>query len=123
MNSIKIDTKKLSENFFKMHCKNFSKGGEIVLHSRDGSSKKITSYDDIAQSFPHLSDDFKNKVIAECQEHQRRLTAWEKTSANFTLEGIHPTEDMKRIGFMCINREISFEQRNEMMRASIISGE
>lgn len=67
MNSIKIDTKKLSENFFKMHCKNFSKGGEIVLHSEDGSSKKITSYDDIAQSFPHLSDDFKNQVIAEYQ--------------------------------------------------------
>ncbi len=46
-----------------MHCENFSQGGEIVLHSKDGSSKKITNYDDIAQSFPHLSDDFKNQVI------------------------------------------------------------
>lgn len=122
MNSIKIDTKKLSENFFKMHCENFAKGGEIVLHSEDGSSKKITSYDDIAQSFPHLSDDFKNQVIEKCQEYQRRLTAWEQSVANFALEDIHPTEDMKRIGFMYINGEISFEQRSEMMKASILTG-
>ena len=67
MSSIKIDTKKLSENFFTMHCENFSQGGEIILHSKYGSSKKITSYDDIAQSFPHLSDDFKNQVIEKLQ--------------------------------------------------------
>ncbi|OPH37726.1 Uncharacterised protein [Moraxella lacunata] len=56
------------------------------------------------------------------QERQRRLTAWEKTLANFALEDIHPTEDMKRIGFMYINGEISFEQRSEMMKASILAG-
>lgn len=121
MNSIKIDTKKLSENFFKMHCENFSQGGEIVLHSEDGSSKKITSYDDIAQSFPHLSDGFKNQVIAKCQERQRRLTAWEQSVANFALEDIHPTEDMKRIGFMYINGEITLEEQSKMMRASILA--
>lgn len=72
MNSIKIDTKKLSENFFKMHCENFSLGGEIILNSKDGRSKKITSYDDIAQSFPHLSDDFKNQVIEKYQINKQQ---------------------------------------------------
>lgn len=55
-------------------------------------------------------------------ERQRRLTAWEKNLANFALEDIRPTEDMKRIGFMYINGEISFEQRSEMMKASILAG-
>lgn len=56
------------------------------------------------------------------QERQRRLTAWEKALANFALEDIHPTEDMKRIGFMYINGEISLEEQSRMMRASILAG-
>ncbi|MFB2539318.1 MULTISPECIES: antitoxin VbhA family protein [unclassified Acinetobacter] len=54
------------------------------------------------------------------KERQRRLLAWNDTKANFALEDIHPTEDMIRIGFMYINGEISFEQRAEMMKESIL---
>lgn len=61
------------------------------------------------------------KLMIDEKERQRRLTAWEKTLANFALENIHPTEDMKRIGFMYINGEISFEKRSEMMKASILA--
>lgn len=56
------------------------------------------------------------------QERQRRLTAWEQSVANFALEDIHPTEDMKRIGFMYINGEITLEEQSKMMRASILAG-
>lgn len=55
-------------------------------------------------------------------ERQKRLIAWEKALANFALEDIHPTDEMIRIGFMYISGEISFEQRSEMMRASILAG-
>lgn len=55
-------------------------------------------------------------------ERQKRLTAWEKTVANFALEDIHPTEEMTRIGFMYINGEITFEQRSQMMKKSILTG-
>lgn len=61
-------------------------------------------------------------LVITPQERQRRLTAWEKTLANFALEDIHPTENMERIGFMYINGEISFEQRSEMMKDSILVG-
>lgn len=54
------------------------------------------------------------------QERQKRLTAWKKTAASFALEGIHPTEEMERIGFMYINGEISFEQRARMMKESVL---
>lgn len=55
------------------------------------------------------------------KERQRRLTAWEQSVANFALEDIRPTEDMKHIGSMYINGEITLEEQSEMMRASILS--
>lgn len=43
------------------------------------------------------------KLMINKKERQCRLTAWEQSVAKFALEDIHPTEDMKCIGFMYIN--------------------
>lgn len=69
-----------------------------------------------------VSTQKKLKLSISKNERQRRLIAWEKSLANFALEDIHPTEDMKRIGFMYINGEITLKEQSEMMRASILSG-
>lgn len=61
----------------------------------------------------------KHKISQE--ERQKRLDAWNNALANFALEGIHPTEDMKRISFMYINGEITLEEQSKMMRASILT--
>lgn len=70
-----------------------------------------------------VSTQKKLKLSISKNERQRRLIAWEKSLANFALEDIHPTEDMKRIGFMYINGEITLKEQSEMMRASILNDE
>lgn len=52
-------------------------------------------------------------------EYQRRLTAWEKTVANFALENIASSKEMQRIALRYINGEITLEQQSQMMRLAI----
>lgn len=63
MSRIQIDTKKLSEDFFEMHCENLSKISEININTEKYGRQKITNYDDLSKLFPQLSNDFKNSVI------------------------------------------------------------
>lgn len=63
MSRMQIDTKKLSEDFFEMHCEDLSKISEIYIDTRSYGEQKITNYDDLSKLFPQLSNDFKNSVI------------------------------------------------------------
>lgn len=63
MNTIIINPQKLSEDFFKMHCDNLSQISEIVLYTQNNERKQIRTYDELSAFFPHLPDEFKNKVI------------------------------------------------------------
>lgn len=62
-----------------------------------------------------------SRKISE-SEYQRRLTAWEKTVANFALENITPSAEMQRIALRYINGEITLEQQSQMMRQAILAG-
>lgn len=62
-----------------------------------------------------------SRKISE-SEYQRRLTAWEKTVANFALENITPSEEMQCIALRYINGEITLEQQSQMMRQAILAG-
>lgn len=68
MNNIKIDAKKLSENFFEMHCDNLSQISEIVLYTQNNERKQIRTFDELSAFSPNLSDDIKNKIIQKYQK-------------------------------------------------------
>lgn len=54
-------------------------------------------------------------------EREFRITAFEKTLANFALEDIHISDDMKEVCNMYINGEISLAEQSELLREIILS--
>lgn len=58
------DEQHIARQAFKMHCKNIATGAYPV-YQKDGSMKKVTSFEELSSDFPELSDDFKNEIIAQ----------------------------------------------------------
>lgn len=56
------------------------------------------------------------------QERQRRQKAWDASVANFALERIYPSNEMRRIGQMYIDGEITLEEQGQLMRKAILDG-
>ncbi|MFC0821245.1 antitoxin VbhA family protein [Moraxella marmotae] len=92
----------------------------------------MTPITDLSMVFDNSSDTLNNKASAAYvqydkqnaisqAERQRKQQAWDNTIANFALEDIYPSEEIKRIGLMYINGEISIEQQGEMMRKAILA--
>ncbi len=63
-----------------------------------------------------------DELLISEKERQHRQDAWNDAVANFALEGIYPSEEMKRIGQLYIDGEITLEQHGELMRKAILDG-
>lgn len=58
------DKQHIAQMAFEMHCKHISMGA-FPTYQKNGSMKKVTSFEDLSKDFPQLPLILKNEIISQ----------------------------------------------------------